>query len=49
VWSAAIVMAGGALAGGVLGGSMAGRIKPVTLRWIVISIGLVVSLKYFAK
>ena len=49
VWSAAIVMAVGALAGGVLGGRMAGRIKPVTLRWIVISIGLVVSLIYFAK
>jgi hypothetical protein len=49
VWSAAIVMAAGALAGGVLGGRMAGSIKPVTLRWIVISIGLVVSLIYFAK
>jgi hypothetical protein len=49
VWSAAIVMAAGALAGGVLGGRMAGRIKPVTLRWIVVSIGLVVSLVYFAK
>jgi hypothetical protein len=33
----------------VLGGRMAGSIKPVTLRWIVISIGLVVSLIYFVK
>jgi uncharacterized membrane protein YfcA len=49
VWSAAIVMAAGALAGGVLGGRMAGRIKPVMLRWIVVSIGLVVSLVYFVK
>jgi uncharacterized protein len=49
VWSAAIVMAGGALAGGVLGGRMAGRIRPVTLRWIVISIGLLVAVVYFVR
>lgn len=49
VWSAAIVMAAGALAGGVLGGRMAGRIKPVTLRWIVISIGLMVAAVYFIR
>lgn len=49
VWTAALVMAAGALSGGMLGGRMAGRIKPMTLRWIVISIGLVVSLIYFAK
>jgi len=49
VWSVAIVMAAGALAGGVLGGRMAGRVKPVTLRWIVIAIGLVVSLIYLFR
>jgi len=49
VWSAAMVMAAGALAGGVLGGRMAGRIKPVTLRWIVISIGLLVAGVYFNR
>ena len=49
VWSAATVMAVGALAGGVLGGRMAGRIKPVMLRWIVISIGLLVAGVYFNR
>jgi len=49
VWSAAIVMAVGALAGGVLGGRMAGRIKQVTLRWIVIGIGLLVAVVYFIR
>lgn len=49
VWSAAIVMAVGALAGGLLGGRMAGRIQPVTLRWIVISIGLLVAVIYFIR
>ena len=49
VWTAALVMAAGALSGGMLGGRMAGRIKPMTLRWIVIVIGLVVSFIYFAK
>ena len=49
VWSAAIVMAVGALAGGVLGGRMAGRIKPVTLRWIVIIIGLLVAVVYIIR
>src|SRR5512143_2282772 len=33
VWSAALVMAIGALIGGALGGRLAGRIKPSVLRW----------------
>jgi uncharacterized membrane protein YfcA len=49
VWPAAIVMAVGALGGGVLGGRLAGSIKPVILRWIVISIGLVVAIAYFIR
>ncbi len=49
VWSAALVMAVGALAGGVLGGRLAGRIKPHMLRRIVIVIGTVVALIYFIK
>jgi len=49
LWTAAAVMAVGALAGGVLGGRMAGRIKPVMLRWIVISIGLLVAGVYFNR
>jgi uncharacterized membrane protein YfcA len=49
VWSAAMVMAVGALAGGVLGGRVASRIKPVILRWIVIAVGLVVAAVYFVR
>lgn len=49
VWSAAIVMAVGALLGGVLGGKLAGRIKPSTLRWTVVFIGLIISIIYFVR
>jgi hypothetical protein len=42
-------MAVGALAGGVLGGRVAGRIKPVILRWIVVIVGLVVAFVYFIR
>jgi uncharacterized protein len=49
VWSAALVMAIGALAGGMLGGKLAGRIKPATLRMIVISVGLVVAAAYLVR
>jgi uncharacterized membrane protein YfcA len=49
LWSAALVMAIGALAGGALGGRLAGKIKPLTLRRIVIAIGLVVALLYFVR
>jgi uncharacterized membrane protein YfcA len=43
IWSAALVMAVGALIGGVLGGKLAGRVRPSTLRWTVVSIGIVIS------
>jgi uncharacterized membrane protein YfcA len=49
VWSAAIVMAVGALIGGTLGGRLAGRIKPATLRWTVITIGVIISIIYFIR
>lgn len=49
VWSAAAVMAVGAIAGGVIGGKMAGRIKPKTLRLVVIAIGTVVGVAYLVK
>jgi hypothetical protein len=49
VWSAALVMAVGALIGGSLGGRLAGRIKPSLLRWIVVSIGLVIGLIYLVR
>ena len=48
-WLLALVMAIGALAGGALGGKLANVIKPSTLRWLVVSIGVVVSVIYFIK
>jgi uncharacterized membrane protein YfcA len=49
VWPVAAVMAVGALIGGVLGGRLAGHVKPSTLRWIVVSIGVIVAIIYFVK
>jgi len=49
VWLAAAVMALGALLGGTLGGRLAGRVQPSTLRWIVVSIGVIVSFIYFIR
>jgi uncharacterized membrane protein YfcA len=49
VWPVAIVMAIGALIGGALGGRLAGKIKPSTLRWTVVTIGIIISLIYFAR
>jgi hypothetical protein len=43
VWPAAGVMAVGALAGGALGGRLAGKVRPATLRAIVIAIGLLIA------
>ena len=49
VWSVALVMAVGALLGGVLGGKLASNIKPATLRWIVVAIGFVVGITYLVR
>ena len=49
IWTAALVMAVGALIGGMLGGRLAGRIKPSTLRWTVIIIGVIISIIYFVR
>jgi hypothetical protein len=49
VWSVALVMAVGALIGGTLGGKLAGRIKPSTLRWTVVTIGVIISIIYFIR
>src|SRR5512134_3987529 len=49
VWSAALVMAIGALIGGTLGGKLAGKIKPSTLRWTVVTIGVIISIIYFVR
>lgn len=49
VWLPALVMAVGALAGGTLGGRLAGRIKPSVLRWVVVTIGVIVSIIYLVR
>lgn len=49
VWSAAVVMAIGALVGGVLGGMVVGRIRPELLRWIVVVMGVAISIIYFVR
>jgi uncharacterized membrane protein YfcA len=49
VWSAALVMAAGAILGGMLGGKLAGRIKPATLRWVVVTIGVTVAIIYLVR
>lgn len=49
VWLVAAVMAVCALAGGLLGGRLAGKIKPATLRWLVVSIGVIVAVIYFVR
>ena len=47
--TAALVMAVGALIGGWLGGKLAGKIKPSTLRWTVVTIGVIVAIIYFVR
>ena len=46
IWSVALVMAVGALIGGVLGGRLAGWIRPIVLRWIIVSAGVVIAVLY---
>ena len=48
-WWAALVMAVFAVAGGFAGSKLAGRISPTLLRWIVVTIGVVVAIYYFLK
>jgi len=49
IWPVALVMAVGALIGGNLGGRLAGRVQPATLRWIVVTIGVVVAMIYLVR
>ena len=48
-WTVALLMAVGALLGGTLGGRLASKIKPVTLRWIVVCIGFAVGIIYLVR
>lgn len=47
VWRVALVMAAGTLIGGTIGGRFASRIHPDTLRWVIVSIGVLVAIIYF--
>lgn len=49
LWLVALVMAAGALAGGMLGGRLARHIQPDTLRWTVVGIGLTLAIFHFLK
>ncbi len=49
VWLLAGVMAVGAMLGGALGGRLAGRLNPDTLRWIVVTVGLVLAVYYWIR
>ena len=49
LWSAALVMAVAALAGGALGGRLAGRVPPNVLRWLVVTVGVVVAIIYLVR
>jgi uncharacterized membrane protein YfcA len=47
LWSVAAVMAIGALVGGAMGGRLAGRIRPATLRGVVVAALMLIDLIYF--
>lgn len=49
VWEVVLVMAVCALLGGWLGGKLAGSVKPATLRWLVVSIGVLVAAIYITR
>jgi hypothetical protein len=49
VWGAVAAVAAGALIGGTAGGRLAARVRPATLRRIVIGVGLIVSGVLFLK
>lgn len=48
-WSAALVMAVGAVLGGSLGGRLAGRMRAELLRRVVVAIGLAIGVLYLAR
>jgi len=49
VWTAAIVMAIGALIGGAVGGKVAGKLPPAVLRWVVVVAGIAIAIVYWLK
>jgi uncharacterized membrane protein YfcA len=49
IWLLAGAMAAGALIGGALGGRFAGRMNPDTLRWIVVTVGVMLAIVYWFR
>jgi uncharacterized membrane protein YfcA len=49
IWSAAAVMAVGALIGGAIGGKLAGKLPPAVLRWVVVVAGIAIAIAYWVK
>jgi uncharacterized membrane protein YfcA len=49
VWSAAGVMAVGALGGGAIGGRLASVVKPATLRRVVIAFGILIAIVFAVR
>ncbi|MRS04406.1 hypothetical protein EG832_14500 [bacterium] len=49
LWGVALVMMISALAGGAAGGKLASKVNASVLRWLVVSIGLIVAIIYFIK
>lgn len=49
VWTAAVVMAVGALIGGAIGGRLAGKLPPAVLRWTVVTAGTCIAIAYWVK
>ena len=49
LWGTAFVMMVSALAGGAAGGRLASKIDASVLRWLVVGLGLMVSILYFIK
>jgi uncharacterized membrane protein YfcA len=48
-WVAALVMAVAAVGGGALGGRLAGRVRPSTLRAVVVTVGVLVGVAYLVR
>jgi hypothetical protein len=48
-WIVAVVMAISALVGGVAGGKLVVKLNPEVIRWVIVSIGLIIGVIYLIK
>jgi uncharacterized membrane protein YfcA len=49
LWLLALVMAVGALLGGIVGGKLAGVLSPTAMRWLVVVVGAALAIYYWLK